>query len=376
MISKHRHRSGFTIRDLLMLTFIVAALSFCLIPWGGMGHREASRRMQCSYNLKMIALAIHNYHDTYRHFPSPVFEADWGPGGVSGSKPYFSGVIELLPFLDEPEPDLFEQVMYPDRLGRPYLPPPSDKTFAPWQTTPYRLSCPTATDGRRGQGSTNYAFCLGDAAYDIHHMNPAQGDYAPGSRGAFAPGLSMEFRDIFDGTSNTIMFTEIGTAQSRYVPGQFAVNLSSAVLDNPSLCLKTFEAAKPKNNKNRTYRRDVPLHDHGRGYSWADGRAGPALVNTIFPPNGPSCAIGGTEGVDGFYSAGSYHPGGAQVAFMDGSVQFIPEDIDTGDLTQPPPKQGQYRFKPSISPYGVWGALGSRYGEEKVSRDFWKKDTK
>ncbi len=57
-------------------------------------------------------------------------------------------------------------------------------------------------------------------------------------------------------------------------------------------------------------------------------------------------------------SAQSYHPGGVNVVMADGSIHFISETIDTGDLTAPQPISGQ------PSPYGVWGALGSRDGGE------------
>ena len=57
------------------------------------------------------------------------------------------------------------------------------------------------------------------------------------------------------------------------------------------------------------------------------------------------------------YSAGSDHSGGVQICLVDGSVQFISETIDTGDLTQTNPIFGR-------SPYGTWGALGSRDGGE------------
>ncbi|QDT15469.1 H-X9-DG-CTERM domain-containing protein [Alienimonas californiensis] len=63
-------------------------------------------------------------------------------------------------------------------------------------------------------------------------------------------------------------------------------------------------------------------------------------------------------------SAGSYHTGGAQFVMADGSVTFLSETIDTGSgagkgLTSPPKTSGK-------SPYGTWGALGTRDGGETV----------
>jgi prepilin-type processing-associated H-X9-DG protein len=55
----------------------------------------------------------------------------------------------------------------------------------------------------------------------------------------------------------------------------------------------------------------------------------------------------------------SYHIGGVNTCFADGSVHFISDRIDTGNLSLPPVKKGQ-------SPYGVWGALGSANGGEDI----------
>ena len=59
-------------------------------------------------------------------------------------------------------------------------------------------------------------------------------------------------------------------------------------------------------------------------------------------------------------SANSYHPGGVNVLRADGSVSFISETIDTGNLAAASVTNG-------ASPYGLWGALGSKNGGEVVS---------
>jgi prepilin-type processing-associated H-X9-DG protein len=73
------------------------------------------------------------------------------------------------------------------------------------------------------------------------------------------------------------------------------------------------------------------------------------------PPNSPAC----TDAEDWNYYAGptSYHSGGVNVLRCDASVQFIRDTVEHGDLTQAPPTSG-------MSPYGVWGAMGSRDGNE------------
>ncbi|MCH5376354.1 MAG: DUF1559 domain-containing protein, partial [Planctomycetes bacterium] len=80
---------------------------------------------------------------------------------------------------------------------------------------------------------------------------------------------------------------------------------------------------------------------------------------TITPPNGPSCVQGGGDADRGAISASSYHPGGVNALFGDGKVDFVTDSINTGDLSRPNVSSGP-------SPYGVWGALGSRNGGEAV----------
>jgi prepilin-type processing-associated H-X9-DG protein len=93
------------------------------------------------------------------------------------------------------------------------------------------------------------------------------------------------------------------------------------------------------------------------GFMWSAGFSDFTGISTILPPNGPSC-----RGYGMYATPSSYHPGGVNALMCDGSVRFISETINTGNLAAPTMTSGP-------SPYGVWGAMGSRDGGEAFSSE-------
>src|SRR4051812_2067861 len=71
-----RGSTGFTLIELLVVIAIIAILIALLVP-AVQKVREASARTQCTNNLKQIGLAMHQYHDAYKEFPSNGWGWNW-----------------------------------------------------------------------------------------------------------------------------------------------------------------------------------------------------------------------------------------------------------------------------------------------------------
>lgn len=106
MFACRRARSGFTLVELLVVIAIIGILVALLLP-AVQAAREAARRMQCSNNMKQIALALHNYHDTYKTFASGHVLTNIPPGPTgcyTGSPQTFPGApwtALILPYIEQ-----------------------------------------------------------------------------------------------------------------------------------------------------------------------------------------------------------------------------------------------------------------------------------
>lgn len=394
-------RRGFTLVELLVVIAIIGVLVGLLLP-AVQAAREAARRMSCSNNFKQIGLGIHNYHSAYDQLPihgsgtAPAAPEWWWNGSTTSSNHRLSIFVGLTPFVEQQA--MWEQISNPmdvDKNGSiDYYamgPTPERIAYPPWATTLASLRCPSDPGvGLPSAGRTNYAACLGDSmvnsqqgVLEVRNNSPVpypktQGlaeDSRAADRGVFVPRAASKFRDVLDGLANTIMAGEIATDLGDRDNRTILTDNGNAVnnqRDNPSYCQDNplIDPERP-----RFWLASAPINGstNGRGYRWADFLPHYSGCHTILPPNREVCGVNNT-GNTAISTMSSRHQGGVHVLMGDGAVKFITDSIEAGNSRNPMVHKGGTAGNLNVpgakSPYGLWGALGTRAGKEVLDGDF------
>jgi type II secretion system protein G len=351
---------GFTLIELLVVIAIIAILIALLLP-AVQQARESARRSQCKNNLKQIGLAIHNYVDTFGAFPNKKQGTAILSGDCSGANAeYGSGWMRLLPYIEQTA--LYELWSAPQTYGGTSFPAFGPCPWGPWESgyKPYfsqikLLTCPS--DGNivsktSSAGANNYMFSVGDS---IAYTGTMGHNDSGLTRGVFGNrGVRVTFASITDGTSNTVMISERLYPGDTGAIGQGIAYNVTGITTTASLCLQQINASDP-----RRFSGSASLTNWGAS-KWYHGAASHIGFNTVLPPNSPACASGTNDNSsDGIYPPSSNHTGGVQVTMADGSVRFISNNINSGNISAGHTTSGP-------SPFGVWGALGTRAGEELI----------
>ncbi len=353
-----RSGRGFTLIELLVVIAIIAVLIALLLP-AVQAAREAARRSQCVNNLKQIGLAVANYESSNGCLPPTGCGGFTEPGYND-----FSMKARLLPFMEQSAVyNALNQSLFAISKVNPMAQMtaiaasissflcPSDANDPNW----------TVPGGGYKPGLNNYGNNLG-TCYTINGNafdGPVWRLEDPGR------GPVVTLASITDGTSNTAMHSEWIKGKGTNPPSgrqaiytstqQFnntAGQLSPAMLGSWQATLQAIAATcQPKPGTKAT-------SDY-KGATWADGQAGAGgSYSHLLAPNKPTCyfankafATAGETfiGHDDItmINASSYHPGGVNMGFLDGSVKFIKDSVNLG----------------------TYGAIATRAGGEVVGSD-------
>ncbi|WP_044303229.1 DUF1559 domain-containing protein [Rhodopirellula sallentina] len=405
-------RGGFTLVELLVVIAIIGVLVGLLLP-AVQAAREAARRMSCSNNFKQIGLGMHNYHAAFGQLPQQGdgtanydLSVYWQvSGGANGMK--VSALVPLTPFIEQQA--LWEQISNPydadgdgtlvfattarNSTGDYRAMGPGThyfyRDYDPWSTEIPTFRCPSDPGvGLPALGRTNYVACIGDSPHNYKYGNRTTGDInvidsgsaeiaRAAHRGMFAKYQKFRFRDVLDGLSNTIAMgeiaTDLGDNDTRTIQNDAGATrpTSSNVLANPGLCLNNAGMIDPERPQ---FWLDASLSDSSntaRGSLWAASEMILCAFNTIHGPNKPLC-VTTNSAYDGVCPPSSRHQGGCHVLMGDGAVKFITDSIEAGDPNHGSVALGQTgaRAPGSKSPYGLWGALGTRASKETIDSEF------
>ncbi len=300
--SSRRSRRAFTLVECLVAIAVIAVLIALLVPTV-QSTREAARRVQCVANLRQLGLAMHQYEADHRVFPPEMLPS---AVGVTWSGNVTSGLVFLLPYV--------EQAALYNALNR---------TFANLET-PDR---PLVDNGTARNTRVALFLCPSDGEpehLNSYRFNQGRFGYRPDRPfdGPFSIGFLPSQATITDGLSRTAFLSE-----------RLGGSFSSSGYDFPR-DIKIPQGNMPKfRNDGEFIAACAPWPDatwdvtSGRYWMFSGGTNGD--YNHDGPPNDrrPTC-LGFLE--RGFNPPRSYHPGGVNVLFGDGHVEFVADSIDPG----------------------------------------------
>ena len=273
--SRSSIRSAFTLVELLVVIAMIGVLVGLLLP-AVQAARSAARRMSCSNNMKQIGLGLHNYHSSFNKFPEG-----------SRLSNFLGPLTGVLPYLEEG--NTYEQFDFSKSYSHPDNQVVAAQEIATylcpaWPSLPRIV--PDTSNGETG-GPSSYLACEGTDDY----MIKADGMFGLNWTSFGYHNPATGFRDLFDGSSNTIAFGETTYDMKDYLwrptaasAGQIKWGTARWVLGYPKISLGTTL-------------KEVNVHNAANN--------------------------GGFQ---------SMHEGGVYFLFGDGSVRFTSESIDRGLL--------------------------------------------
>lgn len=341
-----RCRTGFTLVELLVVIAIIGILVALLLP-AVQAAREAARRMSCGNNLKQIGLALHNYHDTYKAFPTirgGQLESGTPPwNSYPGCPGWFQSAgwswrALILPYMEQtPLHDAinFERVM--DTTCYPHPSPHFKSGVNPNRTRLAAYECPSEAWPPGVNAATNYAGIFGNTADHYNGNVSFQGIFKSRNNG------QVRMRDIVDGTSNTVMVGEVYRGVPMVRTGGGPVNSQGNRCER--WIAETGWCGADTSEPPNTYKLsqvNCPPPTTGPNMNAGTGPNWPGCPTQDCCPDTVSWNDNHNNGNSGRRPISSQHPGGAQAVYGDASVHFVPDTVDRQ----------------------VWRNTGTRFGKE------------
>ena len=341
--AQRRPKRGFTLIELLVVIAIIAVLIALLLP-AVQAAREAARRSQCVNNLKQIGLAIHNYISATDTVP---------PAGGYMSLPTYNGfqnasaLVRMLPNMEQTAAYNAYNFMLGD-YGMNYYSgygPRANVTVMSMKINSYQ--CPSdgnpANTGNVASGVTGSTvpagYHMGTTNYGMNNgtMRHLNGNYLTGVAWFLGNhkqiGQRVTLASVTDGLSNTAAFSEWvkghsgrytnGTVHPQDIPG---VSYFSSI---PS-----FGSSGTYQGEAQACQQATTIYWDYRGEYWTAGYSGRGgTYGHVNTPNKKACAgyansKGDLNGYDSAMTPSSFHSGGVNMLFLDGSVKFIKDSIN------------------------------------------------
>ncbi len=332
-----RSLRAFTLIELLVVIAIIAVLIALLLP-AVQAAREAARRSQCINNLKQIGLAMHNYHSAMNVFPLGASKNPKnGPGDSDLIWSSWSAQALMLSFLEQ-QP-LYNAANFSWGIN-PFGDPCYTINSSVSNTVLNVFICPSDPNSLRPNLNNYYASVGTTTNFMTNNCWGGVGTScsATGSTGVFTYFQAYGLRDIVDGATNTVAYSESITGKTQVGNG-FRGNSTQGVNDpgaqlynaqtNPNVIIQGLQACSTAFAANQSIQSN-------KGQLWAFGARAYTMFQTIQTPNDKQYAWGSCEfgcagcGLDQSWAvpASSFHSGGVNVLMADGSVKFVKDSID------------------------------------------------